>query len=596
MKKIIIYNFLLYCCVSLFGMEDKKGSSPSKAEVDSCLLNVRVHYLMPNDKEQLCTRNFQCARNSSIASLKKQIAESVYKEKVESFSFRASKDGRLITLDDDSNKTLAELKITNLFIIQKTAPSEQKNKKHLESGHSMVKKYLKSLFIFRRDLRLYDNSGLIKALAESKSVIPCFIFDPKQVGEKNTYRSQNAIQFMVESLQDLNEQLEKHNGTLFLFYGDPHQIVKDLIKEEEIDAVFCNRDYTPFSIKRDEAIKHVCATHNVAFEQTNDLLLHQPEDVKTGSGTPYSVFTAFYKNAHKIPIAEPRSIKDPSFYTHKIKNSSHSSIYKKIMTEENTALAVRGGTTRGLHILKNLAHQEHYSKERDFPALDSTSHLSSHLKFGTLSIRQVYHSMGKTLGYTHPLLRQLFWRDFFTHVAYHSSFVFGSAYHEKYNAITWENNRSKFNAWREGLTGFPIVDAGMRQLNTTGFMHNRVRMIVASFLVKDLHIDWQWGEQYFAQQLVDYDPCVNNGNWQWAASTGCDAQPYFRIFNPWLQQQKFDPDCIYIKKWVPELQGIPAKIIHALHKQDGAQPKGYPRPICDHAQESALAKKIYKAC
>jgi deoxyribodipyrimidine photo-lyase len=208
-------------------------------------------------------------------------------------------------------------------------------------------------------------------------------------------------------------------------------------------------------------------------------------------------------------------------------------------------------------------------------------------------VREAYYAIVDALGSEHPLLRQLYWRDFFTHIAYHFPQVFGRAFIDKFAHLVWDNNREYFQAWAEGKTGFPIVDAGMRELNETGFMHNRVRMIVASFLVKDLHVSWRWGERYFAQHLIDYDPCVNNGNWQWAASTGCDAQPYFRIFNPWLQQQKFDADCQYIYHWLPELKGFSTKTIHQWDKKH--QPCEYPAPIIAHAYESQLSKARYKA-
>ena len=204
-------------------------------------------------------------------------------------------------------------------------------------------------------------------------------------------------------------------------------------------------------------------------------------------------------------------------------------------------------------------------------------------------MREVYYAITEQLGSEHPLLRQLYWRDFFTHIAYHFPQVFGRPFLEKFANLHWDNNRDYFQAWSEGKTGFPIVDAGMRELNATGFMHNRLRMIVASFLVKDLHISWRWGERYFAQHLVDYDPCVNNGNWQWAASTGCDAQPYFRIFNPWLQQQKFDPDCRYIYRWIPELKAFSPKTIHQWDKKH--HHCNYPAPIIDHARESQIPRR-----
>jgi len=268
-------------------------------------------------------------------------------------------------------------------------------------------------------------------------------------------------------------------------------------------------------------------------------------------------------------------------------------MYTKILKHTNEHAHVRGGTAQAKKIVRSIAHFKNYTTTRDIPAL-STTNLSAYLKFGCISIRQIYHAIEQTLGKHHPLIRQLYWRDFFTYLAYHSPFVFGHPYHKKYEKLPWSKNMSFFKAWCQGKTGFPIVDAGMRQLNTTGFMHNRVRMIVASFLVKDLHINWLWGEKYFAQQLIDYDPMINNGNWQWCASTGSDAQPYFRIFNPWIQQKKFDPQCIYIKRWIPELKDIEPKIIHNWFGSHNVEIKQYPRPLIDHKIESALAKKMYK--
>jgi len=452
----------------------------------------------------------------------------------------------------------------------------------------------KSLFIFRRDLRLADNRGLLRALKESKEVIPCFIFDPRQVGQKNPYRSMNCIQFMIQSLKEVDEQLHKKDSKLYFFYGTSEEIIKKLIEQEKINAVYCNRDYTPFSIKRDDEIKKICIHHGAEFIQTSDLLLHEPEDVLTGNNTPYSIFTAFYKKALTLPVAQPEFKMPDNFYHKPIKNSLGKEIFKKVLPKTNKNIWAKGGQTEAFTILKSIKNLAKYQKTRDFPELP-TSNLSAHLKFGTISIRQAYWHIAQTLGKNHPLLRQLYWRDFFTHVAFHSPFVFGHAFHEKYDKLPWNNNKKDFQAWCDGKTGFPIVDAGMRQLNTTGWMHNRVRMIVASFLVKDLHIDWRWGEQYFAQQLVDYDPAVNNGNWQWNASTGCDAQPYFRIFNPWLQQKKFDPKCDYIKKWVPELKDVPIRAIHAWNNPKDHVLKNYPKPIVDHSKESALAKQVYKS-
>jgi len=457
----------------------------------------------------------------------------------------------------------------------------------------MKKLYNNSLFIFRRDLRLIDNTALNHALSQSINVIPCFIFDPRQITEKNEYKSNNAIQFMIESLQELDTLLKKKTGKLYIFYGKAEDIVKNIIAQQLIDAVFINRDYTPFSIERDKRIQTICLKHTVSFNSYNDLLLNEPEIVLKKDGTHYSIFSAFYKKAIEYNIPEPILLAKGNWFTRHIKDCQPTTIFKKILPQHNKRSAITGGNTAGIILLKELKNLKNYAHDRDYPA-KSTSFLSAHLKFGTLSIRQVYHAIKEYLGLNHPLVRQLYWRDFFTHIAYHAPKIFGNAYKEKYNHLPWNSDKALFRAWCEGKTGFPLVDAGMRELNATGFMHNRVRMIVASFLVKDLHINWLWGEQYFAQQLIDYDPAVNNGNWQWCASTGCDAQPYFRIFNPWLQQKKYDPHCVYIKKWVPELTSYDPKIIHQWFKHNSPLIKNYPRPIVDHTQESTIAKKMYQ--
>ena len=455
-------------------------------------------------------------------------------------------------------------------------------------------KHEKSIFIFRRDLRLIDNTGLNNALKQSKIVIPIFIFDPRQIGKANKYASENAIQFMCESLAYLESALLKNKNKLYIFYGKPEEIIEKLIKSEMVDAIFVNRDYTPFSIKRDDAIAKICKKHNIIFNQSDDILLHAPENITKKDKSYYSVFTAFYKKALTLPVRETEKLHRGIFFSKNIKIAQSKRFLKKITsTSENENIACHGGSNKALAILRNIADFKDYKNTHDYPSI-KTSHLSAHLKFGTISIRQTYDAIVTHLGKMHPLLRQLYWRDFFTHIAFHQPTIFGHAYHKKYDKLLWNYNKNLFKIWCEGKTGFPIVDAGMKELNTTGFMHNRIRMIVASFLVKDLHIDWLWGEQYFAQKLVDYDPAINNGNWQWAASTGCDAQPYFRIFNPWLQQKKYDPECEYIKQWIPELQSCDNKIIHNWFKESSPIIQNYPRPILDHAKESIVAKKMYK--
>jgi len=455
----------------------------------------------------------------------------------------------------------------------------------------MKKRYGKSLFIFRRDLRLEDNTGLIEALKYSEYVLPCFIFDPALL-EKNEYRSDNALQFMIESLQDLKRQLEERSGKLYLFYGKPDKVVRELI-EKGIDAVYVNRDYTPFSIRRDNAIKELCSGNGIDFHQYGDCLLNEPEKLLKDDGKPYTLFTPYLRKAMNLEIRKPQINRYRNFDKVEVGLEEGNEIYKRILPEMNREIRVHGGRTEALRILNNLRRYKNYEKERDYPAKDKTTHLSAHNKFGTCSIREVYYSIKDQLGSTHALITELYWRDFFTHIALHFPKIFGRSFREKYDRIEWCYNKKMFKVWCDGITGFPIVDAGMRELNITGFMQNRIRMITSSFLTKDLHIDWRWGERYFARKLVDYDPSVNNGNWQWSASTGSDAQPYFRIFNPWLQQRKYDPKCEYIKRWVTELRDLSPKEIHNLDKRRPSKLKDYPEPMVDHSEESRVAKSMF---
>jgi deoxyribodipyrimidine photo-lyase len=482
----------------------------------------------------------------------------------------------------------------------------------------MEKIYQTSLHIFRRDLRLHDNTALIQALASSRSVIPCFIFDKRQIQE-NDYKSDNCIQFMLQSLSDLNKQLQSKNASLYFFYGLAEEIVTQLIKDKKIQAVFINRDYTKFSRQRDHKIENICLENGIGFHSIGDTLLHEPQEVYKPNGQAYTVFTPFFNKASSLPVNAVKKNPYNNYFSQEI-SFEDKTVFAKLSKKSNPNLFVKGGRQEALSLLKKIAGLRNYAETRNFPALNSSTHLSAHNKFGTLSIRELYAGIVNHFGSEHTLIKELYWRDFFTHIAYHFPHVFGHAFHEKYENIIWSKNEKYFHAWREGRTGFPIVDAGMRELNATGYMHNRLRMITASFLVKDLHIDWRWGEKYFAQKLVDYDPAVNNGNWQWAASTGCDAQPYFRIFNPWLQQEKFDADCLYIKQWIPELARIPAKMIHGLGKNslekhdlkknnfemNGLEQNSlgknnsamlmtnYPSPIINHALESRKTKALYE--
>jgi deoxyribodipyrimidine photo-lyase len=446
-----------------------------------------------------------------------------------------------------------------------------------------------SLFIFRRDLRLDDNTALNAALSQSKQVIAAFIFDPQQI-QPHPYQSQAGLQFMLQALADLQQQLAEHNGKLYLFHSKPIELISQLNAEHKLDAVFVNRDYTPFSRQRDADLYKHCQQLGLSFHSHNDLLLNEPEQLLKANGWPYQVFTPFYNRAKQNPVALPTGLADGQFFT-AASQYHQPQLLDQFRADNNNPF--QGGRQQVLAILNDLQHCQNYAEQRDFPALDATSNLSAHLKFGCCSVREAFYAVLHNLGSEHPLIRQFYWRDFFSHIAFHYPQVFGHAFHSRYDAINWSKDQDRFWAWANGKTGFPIVDAGMRQLNQTGCMHNRLRMITASFLVKDLHISWRWGERYFAQKLIDYDPCVNNGNWQWAASTGCDAQPYFRIFNPWLQQQKFDPDCLYIKRWLPELQSFSPKAIH--NWQNSPLAGDYPPPMVDHSQQSQAIKAIFKA-
>lgn len=449
----------------------------------------------------------------------------------------------------------------------------------------MKKRFTKSLFIFRRDLRLYDNSGLNASLQQSEQVLACFIFDPRQI-EPHPYQSQPGLQFMLEALQDLQQQLRTRQCQLGLYQGQAEQLISRLQREQAFEAIFVNRDYTPFSRRRDADLLAFCRKQGLVFYSCADALLNEPEHGLKSDGSAYQVFTAFYNRARLHPVALPQGLADGQL----LDGEQESDLISRLQAAHGNTLP--GGRQAALRKLGELSACRDYSQQRDYPALPATSDLSAYLKFGCCSVREAYYAVVEKLGTEHPLLRQLYWRDFFTQIAFHFPRVFGHAFHQRFDNIVWRNDREEFQAWTEGRTGFPIVDAGMRQLNRTGAMHNRVRMIVASFLVKDLHIDWRWGERYFAQHLLDYDPCLNNGNWQWAASTGCDAQPYFRIFNPWLQQKKFDPDCVYIKHWLPELNGYAPTLIHNGFKQPLAG--AYPPPMVEHGLRSQRAKLLFQ--
>ena len=457
----------------------------------------------------------------------------------------------------------------------------------------------KLLFLFNKDLRLQDNQALYQALQQNFSVIPLYIFDEEsiQVSGSKTIKlipekdasidlvfSDAKLQFLVESLQDLDGALHKYDSSLYCAAGNIEKIVSSIIDHESIAGIYANYEYTPSGIQKQKRIEAVCKKAKIPCELFHDeLLLGNPGDFLNKQGT-------FYNAASKFALQKEVQIKKPDFFTGVLKNSFKiDSVQIQI-----SKLPLKGGFAQAAKMLKSLQKYDHYIQDRDIPSLDATTHFSAYLSLGCISARDVARALHDQLkSKSQPIIRQLYWRDFYSYIGYHVPHVYKKAFQEKYTNLSWNYNEKAFKLWCEGKTGFPIVDAGMRELNQTGYMHNRVRLLTASFLTKDLHISWQKGERYFAQHLIDYDPAANNGNWQWVASTGCDAAPYFRIFNPWMQQKKFDPECEYIKTWVPELKNVPAKMIHAHYKESFDIP-GYPKPLVDHTKESQTTKLRYK--
>ena len=424
-----------------------------------------------------------------------------------------------------------------------------------------------NIFWMRRDLRLEDNTALFHALKTRENVLPLFIFNPEilvRIADGADYR----INFVYDMLQELKRELEKIGSTLFVAHGRPLDVFKYLIENYHICSVYCNRDYEPFANHRDLDVERYLKINRTEFITYKDHVLFEKDELVKKDGKPYTVFTP-YKNRflEKLNLESVRANKTSLYF--------HNFIRMKPLPMPSIETM---GFKKVEHIFpkKSLPQSllENYSDNRDFPARNGTSRLSLHLRYGTVSIRKI-----TALAMLHSpiFLSELIWRNFYSQILWFFPQVCTRAFKPAYDYIRWENDQSQFQAWCEGLTGYPLVDAGMRELNQTGFMHNRVRMVTASFLCKHLLIDWRWGETYFASKLNDYDLASNNGGWQWASGSGCDAAPYFRIFNPELQAKRFDPDLIYIKKWIPEF---------------GTDQ--YPAPIIDHAFARDRAINRYK--
>lgn len=450
------------------------------------------------------------------------------------------------------------------------------------------------LFIFRRDLRIEDNIGLHEASKKCDRLYTCFIFTPEQITSQNHYKSDTSVQFMMESLQELSQDLSGHGGELALFYGNNTRILKVLIEQLEIEGMFFNEDYTPYARERDTAIMELCEKAGITCEKFQDYYLYQPGTIFSGSGNIYKKFKPFYDKVLPLKVTEP--IKPRLKFTKTSRKLENRIILRDAITKFSpkklTDVIVSGGRTNGLrHLAASKKSQVKYDKTRDVFAIN-TSLLSAYLKFGCISVREVYWMFRREFGLRSEILRQLIWREFYAHVLWGEPDMINPRKNNRHG-IRWNQNQRWFKLWCDGNTGFPIVDAAMRQLNTTGWMHNRGRLVVSVFLTKVLLIDWRWGEQYFATRLVDYDIASNNGNWQWVASTGADNMPYFRTMNPWTQAREHDPDCLYIKKWVPELAALDTDTIYKWDvKYD---PKyGYPKPMVDFSEQRLKSLALYR--
>ncbi|MBN8641485.1 MAG: deoxyribodipyrimidine photo-lyase [Flavobacteriales bacterium] len=423
-----------------------------------------------------------------------------------------------------------------------------------------------NIFWFRRDLRLDDNTGLFHALNSGEEVLPIFIFDDSILSQLP--KDDARVTFIHQQLEKIQSQLKSIGKSLAVFHGKPIEVYQKLIAENTIKTVYTNHDYEPYARKRDLELYHLFKENGIEFKTSKDQVIFEKSEVVKDDGKPYVVYTP-YSNKWKELFKKTALIQYQSEdYLDKIAVHSYPFLSLNDIGFETSSIKVTPFDVSDSLI-------DHYEATRNFPALNKTSYLGIYLRFGAVSIRKMISKALQSKNET--FLKELIWREFFMQILWHFPHTVKSSFKSKYDEIRWVNNEDLFQKWCEGKTGYPFVDAGMRELNNTGHMHNRVRMIVASFLCKHLLIDWRWGESYFASKLLDYEQASNVGNWQWAAGSGVDAAPYFRIFNPTEQIKKFDKDLVYIKKWIPELNSL-----------------DYPNPIVDHKEAREKCLKVYK--
>ncbi|WP_395745530.1 cryptochrome/photolyase family protein [Prosthecobacter sp.] len=453
---------------------------------------------------------------------------------------------------------------------------------------------------FRRDLRLTDNPALHQASQAAEQVVPVYVLsDWKQ---HHGWTGPNRQQFLCGCLESLAKNLEVLGSRLILRCGSAEKELEKLARETQTEAIYFNRDYDPYGRAMEARVQEMCRRLGIECHSHQDRVLHEPDAVLTGSGQPYRVFTPYSKNWINLPKAAAQGRitslgppADEKIQSHALPTLAHWKL--PACTAEIPPSGERAARARLTHFI-NSGILKAYGQERDIPAGQTTSHLSQDLRFGLLSIREIYQrcmeaGQGAAKGSVQTYVKELAWREFYLAILWHYPQVFEQEFAPDWIGLPWPGTEDDFQRWATGTTGFPIVDAGMRQLLGTGVMHNRLRMITAMFLTKDLHCDWRMGESFFMQHLVDGENASNNGGWQWSAGTGADAAPYFRIQNPWLQSRRFDPDGTYIKQWVPELKAVPAALLHEPPKPGLPLAKGYPLPMVDHHTERDRCLAIF---
>lgn len=456
----------------------------------------------------------------------------------------------------------------------------------------------------RRDLRVFDNKALQTALQLGEPVLAVFIFDRNITDRLD--KKDRRITFIHQTLQALRQQLADKNIPLWIAHGEPVASIMRFVTEINATTLVCAEDYEPYAIKRDEKVKSALTCKGIRFLSVCDQVIFAKSDLLTQQGKPYTVFTPYKKawlaklsGVHSQLMLQDNWQKCGEFEAFFARYSAYYPLPDLttlgFIPQNNMLLG--GEDYAHKYLADFLTKISHYHRERDFPAKNATSFLSVYIRFGVLSIRHLVRlALENPSDGADCWLAELIWREFYQQLLFHFPIVEQQSFKAQYRDIQWQNNLTYFEAWKKGETGYPIIDAAMRQLNQTGFMHNRLRMLVASFLCKDLLIDWRWGERYFAEKLLDYDLAANNGGWQWAASTGCDAQPYFRIFNPVTQSKKFDPNGQFIRHYLPELATLDDKVIHYPYEKSTFTGKliAYPKPIVEHSQQRQLALLLFK--